>query len=145
VRGQLYEEFWTQLLERVQREHPGWPSDRPHWKNDVDMTSPVPGTFISCRFTGNGRLSHELYIDSPKARRNMQIFDYLRQRREQLEASYGGPLEWEDQPKKRFCRIADYREDCTIEQVERFDDYVDWFIDAGQRLRAALAAVGSPP
>ena len=144
-RGERYVEFWTQLLERVQREHPDWPSDRPHPKNDVDMRSPVPGTLISCGFAKNDRLRHELYIGSRDARRNMEIFDYLRQRQEQFEAAYGGPLQWEDLPNKSACRIADYKHGCTIEQRERFDEYVEWFIDAGKRLRAALIDVWSRP
>lgn len=143
-RGDRYVEFWSQLLERVQREHPDWPRDKPHSKNDVDMQSPYSGTLISCGFAQRNRLRHELYIDSGDAGRNMEIFDYLRQRREQLEAAYGGRLEWEPLPTRRACRIADYKEGCPIEQRERFDEYVEWFIDAGQRLRVALAAVGSP-
>lgn len=144
-RGERYVEFWTKLLERVQVEHPDWPSDRPHPKNDVDMRSPVPGTLISCGFAKNDRLRHELYIGSRDARRNMEIFDYLRHRQEQLEAAYGGPLQWEDLANKSACRIADYKHGCTIEERERFEEYVEWFIDAGKRLRAALIDVWSRP
>jgi hypothetical protein len=142
-RGERYVEFWTRLLERVQREHPDWRSDTPHQKNDVDMRSPVPGTLISCGFAKSDRLRHELYIGSRDAKRNTEIFHYLEKQQEQFEAAYGGPLSWEPLPNKSACRIADYKQGCTVEQRERFDEYIEWFIDAGKRLRAALIEVWS--
>ena len=75
----------------------------------------------------------------------MAIFAYLRERHEQFETAYGRQVEWEDLPHRRACRVADYKDDSTIEQQERFAEYVEWFIDAGQRMRSAVAAVGSPP
>jgi hypothetical protein len=40
--------------------------------------------------------------------------------------------------------MSDYKYGCSIEQQERCAKYVDWFIEAGHRMRTSLAAV-SPP
>ena len=52
---------------------------------------------------------------------------------------------WEDLPNRRACRIGDYKRGYAIEQRERFDEYVEWFIDAGKQLRDALIDVWSRP
>jgi Domain of unknown function (DUF4268) len=57
--------------------------------------------------------------------------------KDKIEAIYGGPLVWEDLPGKRARRIADYR-DGEVTNGDQFDAYIDWFFDAGTRLRAAL-------
>ena len=56
----------------------------------------------------------------------------------------GKPLDWEELPTKRACRIAEYREGCNVAASERWEEYIDWFLDAGTRLRAALAVVALP-
>jgi Domain of unknown function (DUF4268) len=58
--------------------------------------------------------------------------------------AYGRPLEWEELPTKRACRIAEYKDDCRLADTERWDEYTAWFLDAGTRLRAALGAVPLP-
>jgi hypothetical protein len=141
----LYAEFWALLLERVQQEHPDWTrSRRPQPQNWIETRCPVRGSHISFSFAQKDRLRVELYIDTGDADRNAEIFEYLRERREEFEASYGRQVEWEDLPHRRACRVSDYKYGCTIDQQERYAEYVEWFIDAGRRMRAALAAVGSP-
>jgi hypothetical protein len=34
--------------------------------------------------------------------------------------------------------VADYWDTCSVLDRERWDEYIDWFIDAGVRLRQAL-------
>ncbi len=49
----------------------------------------------------------ELYIDfgSGKAERNLEVFHSLEARKAELETAFGGPLEWQDLPDSRACRI----------------------------------------
>jgi len=51
-----------------------------------------------------------------------------------------GDLSWEELPERKACRIADCRPGDVI-NVGVHDEYSDWFIDAGERLREALGAV----
>jgi hypothetical protein len=52
--------------------------------------------------------SAELYIDRGRKGRdeNKQIFDKLHGRRDEIEAAFGGPLEWQRLDDKRACRIC---------------------------------------
>jgi hypothetical protein len=51
---------------------------------------------------------------------------------------------WGTLPTRRACRIAEYRDGCSIAETERWNDYISWFLDAGTRLRSALSVVALP-
>jgi hypothetical protein len=144
-KGALYVEFWNRFLERINAEHPDWTrSRRTNTNNWFDMKSPIRGCRLSSSFSQNARLRHELYIDSGDGERNDEIFDYLRGRQDQIEAAYGSALYWEELPNRRACRVADYKEGCEIDDVDRYEEFIGWFIDSGERLRSALSVVALP-
>lgn len=108
------------------------------------MPSPLRGTVIHSIFGSKDRLRHGLYIDASDGERNVEIFEYLRSQRERFEAAYGRPIDWEELSGRRACQIADYRENSSVADEAQHAEYVDWFLDAGIRLRRALAAVDPP-
>jgi len=93
---------------------------------------------MSVSFQAGGLLSVELYIDSVDADYNQRLFESIRAHQTALEAAYGRPLIWEDQPGRRYCRIAD-RTDGDVAETERHDELVDWIFDSMGRWRRALA------
>jgi hypothetical protein len=144
-KGALYAQFWPKLLDRVHAEHPDWTrSRRAGPENWIEMKSPLRGAIISSSFAQGERLRHELYIDTGDGERNLEIFEHLRGQREAFDAAYGRPVEWEELPQRRACRVADYRENSGVADEAQHPDFVDWFLDASVRLRRALAAVDSP-
>ncbi len=68
----------------------------------------------------------------------LSVLDELTNRRAAIESLYGRALEFERLPNRRACRIADYRDDGDIRRQDLHAEYLDWFIDAGVRLRRAL-------
>jgi Domain of unknown function (DUF4268) len=144
-KGALYVQFWSRFLDRVHAEHPEWTrSRRPGPQNWLEMRSPIKGCGISSSFAQGDRLRHELYIDTGDRDRNLELYAYLHDHREQIEAAYGKPLSWEELPNRRACRVADYNENSRVTDEERYDEFIDWFVDVGVRLRAALQAVPLP-
>jgi hypothetical protein len=142
----LYAQFWPKVLERIHVEHPDWTNaQRAGHQNWIEMKSPLRGAIISSGFAQGNRLRHELYIDTGEAEPNLEIFEHLRGYREQFETAYGRPVEWEELPQRRACRVADYRENSDVADEAAHADFIDWFLDAGVRLRRALAAVGPLP
>jgi hypothetical protein len=140
-KGALYVQFWGRFLERVHAEHPDWTqSERAGPQNWFEMKSPIKGCRISCSFAQGERLRHELYIDSGDAVRNSELFELLRAQQGDMEAVYGGKLEWEELPTKKAKRVADYQENCSVTETDRYDEFIDWFFDAGIRLRRAITA-----
>ena len=53
----------------------------------------------------------ELYIDKGKSEVNKEIFDRLLAAKEEIEQTFGEPLEWERMDAKRGCRI---KKDLTL-------------------------------
>lgn len=95
-------------------------------------------------FPAGGRLRHELYIDTGDAERNAELFSALRAQQETIEAAYGRSLTWEELPGRRAYRLADYGEGDVV-QAEQYDEYIDWFFDAGTRFRRAMAVAHVTP
>jgi len=141
----LYQEFWARYLERLHAEHPGWSRARtPSHQNWMDFPSPIKGTVLNPSFAQGARLRSEMYIDTGDKERNTAIFNHFLGRREQFEAVYGRTLEWEELPNARASRIADYRDDADVTYEDQHDEFIAWFLDAGERMRRALAAVEAP-
>lgn len=145
ARAELYREYWAAYLARVHADQPTWTSARkPQTANWMSQPSPLPCSIISVSFAQGRRLRHELYLDSSTDDDLVGIwFDHLVAHRDVLDATYGAQLSYEELPDRRASRIADYREDASVDDVDRHDEFIDWHVDAGVRLRAALAAV--PP
>lgn len=146
-RAEQYRRFWTSYLERQRAAHPSWSRRAtPQPANWMNFPSPISGTQINPSFAPGGRLRHELYIDTGDADANVELFERLRARRDEMDAAYGRPLEFDEIPGKRACRIVEYR-DGEIGEEERWNEFIDWFVDCGVRLREAIAVVAAahPP
>lgn len=144
-KGALYVQFWAKLIDRIHAEHPDWTrSRRGSSENRIGMWSPLRGTVINSVFGQGDRLRHELAIDAGDGERNLEMFEYLHAQRDSFEAAYGRPLQWEDLSGYRVCLIADYRENSSVTDEAQHAQFVEWFLDAGVRLRRALAAVDPP-
>lgn len=141
-KGAYYLQFWTRFLERVHKEHPGWTSaQKPGEVNWFTMPCPLKGgPAYSIGFAWKGRLRSELYVDYTDPDEVKRVYQGLVEHREAIEAAYGGPLSWEELPNGRASRLADYS-DGDAANVDSHDDYIDWFFDSSQRLRAALEPV----
>jgi hypothetical protein len=139
----LYLRFWALYFERLRELHPEWVGNRnPVASSWVGQRSNIPDTFISVCFGRNGTLRHELYIDSGEKAANKTLFESLLEERTAIEEVYGRQLDFQRLPARRGCRIADHGTgDVTNE--ESWPRFVEWFLDAGVRLRRALSSFGA--
>jgi len=142
-RQRLYAEFWNRFAQRVQQEHPDWVGTRgqPNEWNWFEMASPqVKNGYYAAAFMHDRRIKYELYIDSGDSENNKRLLDPFLSAKPDIEKLYGGPLEWH--PPDHAHRYAAIRAigEGDITDVDRHDEYMNWFIDAGQRLRAAVGA-----
>ncbi len=145
-KARLYAEFWARFIERVNIDYPKWTRRRSVVRSDnwLDFPSGISGTYFAASFAQGARLRHELYIDCGDADRNLALFKALEAQRDALENHYGRPLIFEALPDRRATRVADYLDGADVSQSARHDEFIDWFFDAGERLRRAVAAATLP-
>jgi hypothetical protein len=141
-KGPLYVAFWSKFLARLQKERPSWSKAKQGTQNSwfpMSVGLP-PGCTITECFAAGGKLRHEFYIDRASQDECKAAFDSIHEQKGAFELAYGCELSWERLDSKKACRIAEYRVG-TVENVVDHDVYIAWFIEAGDRMRKALAAV----
>jgi hypothetical protein len=136
VKGALYAEFWEKLGDRLRSERPAWSRVRQSGQNWYPMSAPLAGCLIAAIFAG-GTLRHELRIARRTAEESKAIFDQIAERRDEFEQIYGRSLTWERGGQSKVSHIADYT-NADVADGAQHDSYIDWIIDAGDRLRRAL-------
>jgi hypothetical protein len=138
-KGALYVEFWGKYLEAVRLKHPEWTrAGQPGPWNWISMPSGISGTYIAASFAWGHRLRHEIYLDAGTAEQTSDLYSVFLSQRDVMEQAYGKELEFEELPGKRASRIAEYAEG-DVAETERHEEFVEWFIDAGEKLRLALS------
>jgi hypothetical protein len=100
----------------------------------------MKGTHYGLGFAAGGRLRSDLFIDLGTPEASTAQFEMIQAQRERVESIYGAPLSWERLPDRNAYRIADYSEG-EVMSVEDHAFYVDWMIDAQERLRQAIDGV----
>jgi hypothetical protein len=96
--------FWTQLLEHSKQKsklHSRISPGRENWLGASAGTRGLHFNFTVRRH----ETQVELYIDTEDEVENTAIFDKLHGQREEIERSFGGPLDWQPLEQKRACRI----------------------------------------
>lgn len=141
----LYRAFWSRWIDLVHAERPGWSrATRPPRDSWFSMTAGTAGVTYYTSFTKRG-LSSELVFESPDAEINLVRFEGLQSHREQLEAVYGGQLDWQELLGRKATRVAEYLPDADVALEEQWDQYLAWLLDRQTRLRNSIMAVGGVP
>ncbi len=140
-KGALYREYWSRWLDRVRVDHGHWTqmTTLPA-QNFITLPAPITGTHYGLSFAAGGRLRSELYIDLGSPETSAAQFEMLRSQQGLIESIYGAPLSWERLPDRGAYRVADYGEG-EVTTVEDHAFYIDWMIDAQERLRQGIDAV----
>ncbi len=138
VRQEIFRKFWAQCIERSKARTPllaNRTGTTDHWLSAGIGRS---GFTLNMMFKQHeGQV--ECYIRLPGGEaKSKAAFDALFAQREQIEQTFGGPLDWQDLPGRQGCRI------CTDVPGGWKSPEADWpemqdrMIDALIRLEAAL-------
>ena len=134
-RHEIRGRFWTLLLEEAKKKTNLHSSISPGTFNWVGTSKAGLGWNYAIR-THDAQV--ELYIDRQDPDTNLVILDKLSGKKEQVEASFGHPLEWQKLEGKRACRIR-YRTDLGGWRDEKkWPEVVDVLVDSMMRLEKAL-------
>ena len=129
--------FWTLLLEQAKPKTKLHSGVSPNHYNWLGTGSGVGGMGWNYSIRQH-EIQVELYIDRGEAVENDAIFATLHDRREDIEESFGGPLEWMLMEGKRACRIRHRIGLGGWRDEEKWPEVADAAIDAMIRLEKAL-------
>lgn len=106
LRHQLRFKFWSQLLELSKPKHPLFGSISPTEYNWIGAGSGKRGIQYTYWVTKDS-IRIEIYIDRGKdsEEENLQVFNYLKERKENIESVFEGPLDWLELEEYRACII----------------------------------------
>lgn len=139
----LYEQFWTAWLDRVAAR--GWTNRKAPAQHWMYLPAGSGGARYGVSFRSDGLLS-ELFFRHEDKTVNLARLAVLEQRRADIETAFGGPLVFDPLPEKKGCRVAARRAGGeSVDDADRWPEYLQWFEDTQARLRHAVAAAGGVP
>lgn len=140
----LYLDFWTRFAERLRSHHPAWIESRgtPAAQNWFDMNADVSSAHYTAAFMREPRIKYELYIDSTSDHRTRSVFEGLLARRAAIEAACGEQLNWRGPDGTHRHASVALEGTGSITDLDHHEEIMSWFIDAGERLRAAVSGGG---
>lgn len=96
--------FWSELLEAAKSRTKLHSAISPGKENWIGTGAGVSGLSFNYVITRHGARI-ELYLDRGDEALNEQTYEHFESRREAIEASFGGPLDWQPLSGRRACRI----------------------------------------
>lgn len=141
-REEANQNFWEELLRRIRERHPDWTKATAGSKqNWISLPYGTSGVSYNLVF-GRTHPRVELYMGSPDAERNMQLFEGFVERRALLESKVGAGTSFEPLPGKTACRIACERDEPgDVLDSRQHDALMDWFIETLERFRPATQEI----
>ncbi|MDO9354423.1 MAG: DUF4268 domain-containing protein, partial [Solirubrobacteraceae bacterium] len=141
----LYRQFWT-LFEPLAKER-GWTRASPPAANWWSMSAGGGGNAWSTSWATFGARV-ELYLGHRDADVNLHRLRLLDQHRDEIQGAFGDvdTVHFDELPHAQACRIEVRNEDGrSIGDQSSWQNTIDWMVDRGERLRAAVDAVGGVP
>ena len=98
-------------------------SNKNHW-----FAFPIgrSGIVISATITTRGRIGVELYLHRDPMKLGIR---QLKADQSNIEAEFGGPLDWQELPGKKASRIVVYREGVDVSDLSNYEDAHAWMLE----------------
>lgn len=136
-RYRLRLEFWAQLLAKAKKRTDLHAAVSPQKGDWISAGAGIGGlSFAYIIHTKDARV--ELYLDRRPAKENKRLFDRLVARRDQIELTFGAPLEWQRLDDREASRICYIISGGGLVDHNRWPEIQDKMVDAMVRLERAL-------
>ena len=135
------QEFYQKLIDTLREGHRFTNERKAQSENYQFFPSAYgQGVWYATTFSNGGMARVELYIDNDDKNWNKALFDWLRERRADIEAGLGENLEWERLDANRPSRIAAGRPGSLDDDEETLAEIRAWMV---QRLLMFKQVFGS--
>ena len=133
----LRQEFWAALLEQYAGVSSSFQNVSPTKDSWIPRGSGISGIVFSFVFTTK-HANIEVFIGRKDKDENKRIFDFLFQNKADIEAQFGGALDWQRLDDKKGCRIAYFLNDVSINNDENREAAAKFFITYMPKLEKAM-------
>lgn len=136
---QLQQKFWMALIDRLGKSAPQIRPQKPrpqHWLNNSIGRSGF-GLNITAN-TRDERIGVELWIPGMDAKKH---FANLSSQKDFIESKLEFELDWQELPDAQACRIASWYPQASIENENRWNEYLDWLIQRLMKMDQVLRPI----
>ena len=133
-------EFWKQLLEQAKIKTPIFANRSPTKDNWISVSAGKSG-FTYGYVIRMEDAQVEFYIDHGSAEKNKSIFEKILSQREQIENSFGRPLDWQKLDNKQACRVRYVFAGGGLIDKEKWPELQMQMIDGMVNLQKAIQPV----
>lgn len=136
---QLQQKFWIALIDKLAKTAPQIRPQKPrpqHWLNNT-----IGRSGFELNITANTRderIGVELWIPGAEAKKH---FANLIKLKNDIESKLGFELDWQELPDALACRIVSWYPHASIEDENRWDEYLDWIIQRLVKMDQVLRPV----
>ena len=118
-RKAMYRAFWGKYLNELHATHEGITNVRSTSSANWIVGNYLrKGISLNLAFIKGGEISVEIYIDLGEGQKNEDVLMALAESKVKVESEIGEPLQWQDLPGKRACRIRAVRDGSLDETGE---------------------------
>lgn len=125
-----YRSFFQSLIDKLRENHHFTNAKAGQPQNWYTFASEDSKIFkYSVSFATGNRMRAELYLDSGDKEKNENLFEYLLERKYEIENTFGEEFSWEKLETKRACRIAVYIGASIEDDTEHLENIEAWAIE----------------
>jgi hypothetical protein len=143
-REQFYRAFWAKFIEQVRLRHPDWTKANTSKSSWISMSAGVSYVNWVFNFAADG-LGVQLEFVHVDPVINRVRIDGLTPYRAEMEAAFGSPFRWDRIDGVKGTKIVFRGELANVADESRWDEWIEWLIQTGERFREALELVGGVP
>ncbi len=137
-RQHLRIDFWRKFLDYANSKHQLYSNNSPS-KGSLGTGVGLSGFGINLKISGNYARA-ELFINPGKKELNKACFDFLLERKDQIEKEFGGELTWERMNENITSRIKSQLDGVSLYDKEDWDQMIKYLTDVSVRMDRALRA-----
>lgn len=126
-------DFWTNFLQESNKANHLFTNISPSKDNWIGLGIGMVGVNVNLVISRTYARS-ELYINRGSKEENKFCFDFLHDRKEQIEKNYRAPLIWERMDDKISCRIKSQLNEVSLYEKENWEKMFAFMIDASERM-----------
>jgi len=136
-RHHLRLEFWGRFIKRSNEGNELFSNTSPSKDHVIGTGIGMSGVNLNIAAT-NKHVRVEIYINRGSQEENKWCFDFLKDRKEQIESDFGDSLTWERMDEKISCRIKSQLEGVSLYDKEDWPRMIEYMTDVAERMEKAF-------